>query len=409
MKKILDASLRPPTHGGGGEARPTWPTSPATTPTPPPPNPKPGILLHRASPTCASTALDWIPTSSPRNPRFWPRMLDLVPFRVTLGPRSNCFDIKYSDLFLYQANTAAPPSLRLIALPAIDRFFDYKVGILRRHDKAGAGAGAGGKRQRPALCKTLNLDYVLHLYRGGGGGSDGGWSWHPLSIHGPVDVDFTHIRVITIGGTNGTMGWVDLYRGILFCDLLPISDTTTPVLRYFPLPPPLRANDKFNGEPRTTRDIALVHGQIKYAEIESHLIKKINIDGSYNVSRCWTAATWSAPAANPWSQGWRHDCKLASSDLSVDDDTRNFQLLPKFGERPQHTLARLHTAHPTLSLDTDDVVFFMTKVDLRVLAVDMKNKRLKDVSEFGAERTLGIRFAYTSSRISDHLPTTYSR
>ncbi|KAF0911549.1 hypothetical protein E2562_011177 [Oryza meyeriana var. granulata] len=40
-----------------------------------------------------------------------------------------------------------------------------------------------------------------------------------------------------------------------------------------------------------------------------------------------------------------------------------------------------------------------------VLAVDMKKKRLKDVAEFGAERNLGIGFAYMSSKISEYPPT----
>ena len=66
--------------------------------------------------------------------------------------------------------------------------------------------------------------------------------------------------------------------------------------------------------------------------------------------------------------------------------------------------------HPTLSLHSDDIVCFMAKADqwdddAWVLAVDKKNKRLKVVAEFGAERTLGIGYAYMSSNISGYLRT----
>jgi hypothetical protein len=133
------------------------------------------------------------------------------------------------------------------------------------------------------------------------------------------------------------------------------------------------------------------------------------INGTY-ASQGWIAATWSAPPTNPWKQGWRQDCQISASHLAVDHNTMNFELLPELGT-PQQTLERLHVGLPKLSLHSDDIVCFMAKVDLWddqnawVLAVDMKNKRLKDVAEFGAGRTLGISSAYISSRISDYLPT----
>jgi hypothetical protein len=48
------------------------------------------------------------------------------------------------------------------------------------------------------------------------------------------------------------MAWVDLWCGILVCNVLLVSSTT------LPLPPPLKAED-----------IAVVHGYIKYVEIQS--------------------------------------------------------------------------------------------------------------------------------------------
>uniref|UniRef100_A0A0D3HA62 non-specific serine/threonine protein kinase n=1 Tax=Oryza barthii TaxID=65489 RepID=A0A0D3HA62_9ORYZ len=334
---------------------------------------------------------------------------DLVLVRVTIGPRGNCFNTKCSDLFMYQATTPTP-SLRLIPHPAaICSFFDREVGLLRCCGSVAYIVAA--------LCNTFQsgyLEYALHIYRAGADA----WTSHPLSLHGLVDpTSFTHVNTntITVGGEAGTMAWVDLHRAILFCDLLPCPHTPL-LLRYFPLPPPLRlsAHTKLTGCPRFSRDIALVQGRFNFTQMRIHVKPGSITNGTY-ISQGWTLATWSAPATNPWKQGWRQDCNLSASDLSVDANTMNFQLLPKLSDHqqgtPQQTLERLHVGHPTLSLQSNDIVCLMAKVDqwddhAWVLAVDMKNRRLKDVAQFGAERTLGISLAYIiSSKISEYLRT----
>lgn len=261
------------------------------------------------------------------------------------------------------------------------------------------------------LCNTFqsgNLEYALYLYRAGADA----WTCHPLSLHGLVDpTSFIHVNTntITVGGEAGTMAWVDL-----FCDLLPCPYTPL-LLRYFPLPPPLRlsAHTKLTGCPRFSHDIALVQGRFNFTQMRIHVKPGSITNGTY-ISQGWTLATWSAPATNPWKQGWRQDCNLSASDLSVDANTMNFQLLPKLSDHQQgttqQTLERLHVGHPTLSLQSNDIVCLMAKVDqwddhAWVLAVDMKNRRLKDVAQFGAERTLGISLVYISSMISEYLRT----
>ncbi|KAF0911550.1 hypothetical protein E2562_011178 [Oryza meyeriana var. granulata] len=342
--------------------------------------------------------------------------VDLILLRVAFGTRGNRYKSSRHDYFVYQATPTL--KLHLLPPPAIDRFIDNEVGLLR--------CGSATARPRSlslhphtgpddgtyiiaALCNTFNsgyFEYALHLYHSGADA----WTCHPLSIHGLVDPSFTHIntKAITVGGKAGTMGWVDLYRGIVFYDLL--RDTSK--LRYVPLPPPLNANDMLTGCPRPLRDIALVQGRINYTEMQLHVRPGSCVNGTFISEGC-IAATWSAPATNLWKQGWRQDCKLSASDLSVDGNTMNFELLPKLLDdqgTPQQTLARLHVGHPTLSLHSDDIVCSMVKVNqwdknAWVLAVDMKKKSLKDVAEFGAERNLGIGFAYMSSKISEYPPT----
>uniref|UniRef100_A0A0E0GFR3 non-specific serine/threonine protein kinase n=1 Tax=Oryza nivara TaxID=4536 RepID=A0A0E0GFR3_ORYNI len=319
-----------------------------------------------------------------------------------------------ADLVLIRATTHTS-SLRLIPHPAaVCSFFDREVGLLR------CGSIGPARPYRPyivaVLCNTFqsgNLEYALYLYRAGADA----WTCHPLSLHGLVDpTSFIHVNTntITVGGEAGTMAWVDLNRGILFCDLLPCPYTPL-LLRYFPLPPPLRlsAHTKLTGCPRFSHDIALVQGRFNFTQMRIHVKPGSITNGTY-ISQGWTLATWSAPATNPWKQGWRQDCNLSASDLSVDANTMNFQLLPKLSDHqqgtPQQTLERLHVGHPTLSLQSNDIVCLMAKVDqwddhAWVLAVDMKNRRLKDVAQFGAERTLGISLVYISSMISEYLRT----
>uniref|UniRef100_A0A0E0B6R5 DUF1618 domain-containing protein n=1 Tax=Oryza glumipatula TaxID=40148 RepID=A0A0E0B6R5_9ORYZ len=356
-KTIMDESLRPPTHVA---------TAAMTTP--------PWVLLEcdayiATNHGNATTATSRTRAGHPIEVSFWaappPRVsymcvhcpgldphkfaaeptiiateADLVLLRLALGPRDDSFKTSRQDYFIYHASSTAP-KLSLIPPPVLldNRFIDKQVGILRCLDD--------GTYTVAALCSAFkrgDLDYVLHLYRSGADA----WTCHPLSIHGLVfDPSFSHVTsmVITVGGEAGTMGWVDINDGILFCDLL--RDTAE--LRYLPLPPPLEhKDDMIVGCPGPLRDFALVQGRIKYIEMQVH------------------APLSTAPT--PLKAG----------------------LLP------------LGVHHPPI---------LGSKVDLWddqnawVLAVDMKNKRLKDVAEFGAGRTLGISSAYISTRISDYLPT----
>ncbi|CAM0946043.1 unnamed protein product [Alopecurus aequalis] len=76
----------------------------------------------------------------------------------------------------------------------------------------------------------------------------------------------------------------------------------------------------------------------------------------------------------------------------------------------QPTLSSLQIGLPNLSLQDDGVVYFLTKIDHRdkdhaawVLTVDMKNKTIHKVGEFGATRTVGLAKAYNATRISKYL------
>ncbi|EEE70228.1 hypothetical protein OsJ_30342 [Oryza sativa Japonica Group] len=236
--------------------------------------------------------------------------------------------------------------------------------------------------------------YDLHRFHS----KNGSWSTKALHLGtmepSPGLTFFFHdtYKVITLGG--GFMAWVDLRRGILLCDVL-LDD---PEPHFIPLPPPLKADKELIGDAREFRDIAVVHGYIKYVEIQSY------------ISDGWVAATWSRKITleDSWEGDWRKDCELHVSDISGslpellgDEEARTAQL----------NLQSLHTGNPTISLQDDDVVYFLAKVGLRddksyVLAVNMRSKTLQGAACFGAERVLDMNFTCTQSRISHYLRNT---
>jgi hypothetical protein len=61
--------------------------------------------------------------------------------------------------------------------------------------------------------------------------------------------------VLTIGGERGSMAWVDLWHGMLFCDLHAVHDDDA-MLRYIPLPP--SPSTECEGSPSDVRDIAII-------------------------------------------------------------------------------------------------------------------------------------------------------
>lgn len=79
-------------------------------------------------------------------------------------------------------------------------------------------------------------------------------------------------KVITLGG--GTVGWVDLWRGILVCNVFDES----PVLWDVPLPVPARGNWEIYHRcgPYFARDITVSPQKdvIKYVEVEICLPRK---------------------------------------------------------------------------------------------------------------------------------------
>ncbi|CAN6345848.1 unnamed protein product [Urochloa humidicola] len=211
------------------------------------------------------------------------------------------------------------------------------------------------------------------------------------------------------------MGFVDLWRGILLCDVL----TGNPNLTYVPLPKP-KAKGKRRGDARLHRDIAVIGGDIKYVELETiwdpslFRTRRYASDGWMAWKYNWpVVAANSVAAANSCSDDWRMECEIESSDDIGVVNNPHFELLlrPHDNEgRPLPPFKGLAICHPALSLsgDGDDTVYFMNKMfpgedKAWVIAVDMRTKELREVAQFAAERTEVVTFTYAHSRISKYL------
>ncbi|RLN12067.1 hypothetical protein C2845_PM09G01860 [Panicum miliaceum] len=84
------------------------------------------------------------------------------------------------------------------------------------------------------------------------------------SLRDPMALCFFPSKVIPLQGS--LLGWVDLWRGILLCDVL--SDN--PKLHYIPMPTPMPANEGLedDGEPTYYRDVTSCGDLIKIVEVE---------------------------------------------------------------------------------------------------------------------------------------------
>jgi hypothetical protein len=142
-------------------------------------------------------------------------------------------------------------------------------------------------------------------------------------------------KVINLGGELGSMGWVDLWRDILICDVLKDS----PQLRYIPLPSPLVPRP-LNSPPLYFRDIVFVEGYIKYFEMCLH----VRPEG-------WKAATWERK--DSWNE-WRKDCVI---QVSKDPAHTNPDDQQEAETKEQPTLKGFYSGYPALRACTMVMLF----------------------------------------------------
>jgi len=110
------------------------------------------------------------------------------------------------------------------------------------------------------------------------------------------------------------------------------------------------------------------------------------------------ATAWEK--TGPW-QNWHRDCVLDIFKVPV--DKAHPELPPRL-----HDIGKLHGEHPALSLHEEDVVYIMAKAegsDQRawMLAIDVRNKTLREVPAFDADRGRVYNSPYIQSGMSSYL------
>ncbi|EAZ10051.1 hypothetical protein OsI_32355 [Oryza sativa Indica Group] len=183
-------------------------------------------------------------------------------------------------------------------------------------------------------------------------------------------------KVFILDDEQPLVAFVDLWRGIVICNVL---DNSTPVGgSYMPLPPELiDARRTYNSS--VCRNIAIVNGRLTVVRLSLYLLDSDDDDSDDDDYCTWDLTTWSKPVSSCLDDEWREDFMIESSDVSIDNSTRNACLLPKLNDGCP-TTDTLQLAHPTLSLMDAHIVYIMGKVDVSdekalVLTVDMANKR----------------------------------
>jgi hypothetical protein len=332
---------------------------------------------------------------------------DLVLFRfpvVTISRRDDDQCLLNSEdhhYFVYQAGTMnTPPSLNLVPIPDDLEFSDREAVLLRCRDQDMFYLAL---LVRVSDFKYDDEQYDLHLYNSKTG------TWNTKLTH--IDYGYSPKEnfnfaypnaVLTIGGESGSVGWVDLWRGILICHLL-LPDNH--ILRYIPLPLP-QLPKPLRGYARYSRNIMVFGDHIKFFE----MVRQSSDSGRICGAEDLVATTKKMKISDIGSGNvWEEDCAVNISEIPV-DSLEFAQMLPslKHVTDTKVTLKRLHAGYPALSFQDADVVHIMqtpvpNKDKALVIAVDMKNKTIKDVAYFGSGRYLGYNHTYLQSGISKYL------
>ncbi|KAL6656400.1 hypothetical protein ACP70R_007226 [Stipagrostis hirtigluma subsp. patula] len=282
----------------------------------------------------------------------------LVTFWAAAPPRASCFTVHCPDLkpaafvdmpkILTTEDDLAllrtePPSLRPI--PDADDYYVCDAAVLLRC-RAGDMYFLAVLRPREINEEHCNL----HLYSS----KTGRWSTKLMHVDAPPNFEYVYAnRVITVGGEFGSVGWADLKRGILICDVL----LDNHILRGIPLPLPL-VTKQLRGYPMFLRNIIVLKGYIKIFAME----RPSSSTGYTCITEGWDADTWKTNCSDfgSWKNSWEEDCTIKFSEVTVSNPA-DALMLPDLqeGDDTEPTLMRLSGGYPVLSLRDDDVVYIM--------------------------------------------------
>ncbi|KAF8712903.1 hypothetical protein HU200_028683 [Digitaria exilis] len=342
-------------------------------------------------------------------PRIVRAVEDLILIRVPIPtPEAPRFPpVPSDDYFIYRIGLdEGTSSLRL--LPHATTFFnDDDVGLLRRDEEHYTVAAL--------LIGSKYGVYDLHRFDS----ETDRWALDEVPLVEPQvsfpyksDIPMNSRRVlyhltttvIPIGGGGGTMGWVDLWHGVLLCDVL----SSEPKLRGVPLPLPLEHLSLNHGLgvelgcPKSLRGIGFIDNPGTDEEC---------CDDEWEMHD-WTLTTWSNKKMTTSWEDWHMDGQVKASDTTISDELNSKMLKSGLlSTESGRAFQNLLVSIPALGID-DGVVYLQARVrfwdsKVFVLALDTRVNKLLGVVEFGTERSPRTGIVYVPSSIGKYIYPDY--
>uniref|UniRef100_A0ACD5VPH1 Uncharacterized protein n=1 Tax=Avena sativa TaxID=4498 RepID=A0ACD5VPH1_AVESA len=315
---------------------------------------------------------------------------DLILFDVYIGPPISVPSPLKSDFFIYRTDPKRP-SLEMLPHPHGQVSRGDPFGIYPRGEDHYTIASL----IIPSGFKS-NLLFLLYLYDS----KTKIWSRKKLSLEDPqvefpfkIPVNFCEIlqhNTSTVITLKDSIGWVDLWRGIVFCDMLSKNHT----LSCVPLPLPLKCTERAVDPSETLGDagfhrgIAFTNGCLRLVEVEFDVIVQepyvYDEETGWPCSRTknWTITTWTwtnKQMRNSYD-GWHKDCTLQASDIFLGDRSES--------ELPPVALQNLFVADPIIGMNEDGshVIYLTARMKFMhpkswVLAIDTRDHKVLSVAK----------------------------
>jgi hypothetical protein len=283
-----------------------------------------------------------------------------------------------SYFFLYRADPKRP-SLKLLPHPQ---------GLVRKYHPFGIFPRG---RDHYTVASLIPLQYDDTLFALSMCDSEtNAWSFKKLSVASPQK-DFPvaipdaycplfHHHTSTVLTLGGTIGWVDLWRGILFSDMLSGKHTLSGV--PLPLPFKFMEEDIDLGSARTHRGIGFISGHLRLVEV--CLKVEANVPDEETVWPCprienWTITTWTNKEMSNSYDDWHMNCTFQASDIFLGDHSES--------ELPAIALQNLFVSNPIIGMDKNDshVIYLTVREKFMhpkswILAIDTKDRKVQSVA-----------------------------
>jgi hypothetical protein len=301
-----------------------------------------------------------------------------------------------NEYYIYQVTHGHKPTLSRIPDPSPD--------ALLMPDDLGIYCAAGdGEYVVAGLCPTSDAEaHELHLYSS----KTNAWTMRPARLENRPKYEdrrlVTAHKVIPLGGS--LLGWVDLWKGILVCDVLsrPTRRRRAVPLRFIPFPGRLPGNTTDHLCPWKVRDVACTNGSLKFFEVEHYEVPLTAIekpvpadlpDTVYDDPPPVEPNDAMAPSLSGWrsviwnrvlhsDNCWRLGCNVRFHDISAVENPGTSAFLDGHAAGNSKTID-LFLSFPNLSIHGDDVVHMKSLVRLdgvptrHMVSIDMRSKALK--------------------------------